>query len=94
MMSDEDELDRMNWNSKRLGRSAAARDDPVRHPQPPSQDVASLTINVSTDADDNDDIPLGQVAEVPDDDEVMEEAGADELPPLHQDSDNEVGPAL
>ena len=34
MMSDEDELDRLNWNKERTGRAEAARDDPGRNPQP------------------------------------------------------------
>ena len=37
MMKYDDALDRLNWNAERMGRAAAARDDPGRQPQTPPQ---------------------------------------------------------
>ena len=102
-MSDEAELDRLNWNEETTGRAEAARNDPSRNPQPsdpqPSDElplsspvVGSTAVDVGVGADDNDGIPFGQVAEDPDDDdEMMEEA--DEPPHLVDPSDDEAGPA-
>ena len=82
MMSDEDEIDRFNLNEARIGRAEAARDDPSRDPQPNDElplnslVVVSIAVDVIVGIDDNDGIPIGQVAEDPDDDdEPMEEAG-------------------
>ena len=37
-MKDEDELGRLNWNEERMGRAAAARDDPGMQPQTTPQE--------------------------------------------------------
>ena len=52
--------------------------------------VGSTAVDVSIGTDDNDGIPLGQVAEDPDDDEMMEEADEPQL--LVDPSDDEAGP--
>ena len=82
MMSDEDEIDRLKLYEARIGRAEAARDDPSRDPQPNDElplnslVVVSIAVDVIIGIDDNDGIPIGQVAEDPDDDdEPMEEAG-------------------
>ena len=56
-----------------MGRAAAARDDPGRYPKISPQEDTRHTIDVGVDAEEEDDIPIGQVAEAPDDDELMEE---------------------
>ena len=108
MMSDEDELDRLNWNEERTGRAEAARDDPGRNPQPNAElpsnsrvvgstaattrEATSCAVNVGVGTEDNDGIPFGQVAEDPNDDDEPMEE-ADEPPLLADPSDDEAGPA-
>ena len=108
MTEDEDELDRINWNDERMGRAAAARDDPSRQPQVPTQKSTQATVDVSVGAEggrdipiaeeeeeeeeEEEDIPFGQAAEMPDDDDDLMKEEEDKLPPA-VDSDDEDGPA-
>ena len=57
MTEDEDELDRINWNDERMGGAAAARDDPSRQPQVPTQKSTQATVDVSVGAEGGRDIP-------------------------------------
>ena len=98
MAQDEDELDRMNWNDERVGRAAAARNEPSRQPQ------EQVTVDDNVDAEggmdipikeEEGDIPLGQAAEMPDDDDDLIRDEEDVPPHLvESDAESEDDPAL
>ena len=99
MAQDEDELDRMNWNDERVGRAAAARDDPSRQPQ------EQVTVDDNVDAEggmdipieeeEEEDIPLGQATEIPDDEDDLMKDEEDVIPQLvPSDAESEDGLAL